>query len=119
MFAYSTVAATPPTENLSALIGLHGGKPLKSLTTLSHVALVNGDRIPGTITELNDETLMLDTPYAGSLRIPRNQVAMLAPSPLGGRIHYHGPFVEDEWKLAIAAYPDGMPHVKPGAGDND
>jgi len=90
-------------------IVLHGGRPLKSLTSLSHVALVNGDRIPGIITGLDEETVTLRTSYAGVVRIPRNQVAMLAPSPLGGRIYYHGPFVEDEWSMAHASFPDGLP----------
>lgn len=95
---------------------LHGGSPVKALTLLSHVALVNGDRIPGTITHLDSEALTMNTPYAGVLRIPRAQIAMLAPSPLGGRLHYHGPFVEDEWKMAHAAFPDGMP---PALADDD
>jgi hypothetical protein len=95
---------------------LRGGRPLKSLTSLSHVALVNGDRVPGTITGLDDEALTLETPYAGTLRIPREQVAMFAPSPLGGRVHYHGPFVEDEWKMANASFPDGLP-ADSGAAD--
>jgi hypothetical protein len=91
---------------------LRGGRPARSLSSLSHVALVNGDKVPGTITQIDDEALTLETTYAGSLRIPRGQVAMLAPSPLGGRLHYHGPFIEDEWKMANAAYPDGMPATK-------
>jgi len=95
---------------------LRGGRPLKPLTSLSHVALVNGDRVPGTITGLDDEALTLETTFAGSLRIPREQVAMFAPSPLGGRVHYHGPFVEDEWKMANASFPDGLP---PDGKDKD
>ena len=96
---------------------LRGGRPLKSLTSLSHVALVNGDRIPGTMTGLDAGTMTLDTPYAGPLRIPRDQVAMFAPSPLGGRIHYHGPFVEDEWQMANVGFPDGMPPAVADSGD--
>ncbi len=98
---------------------LRGGRPLKSLASLSHVALVNGDRIPGTITGLDEKTVTLATTYAGILTIPREQVAMLAPSPLGGRLHYHGPFVEDEWKMGHAAFPDGMPPVQPVAEGKD
>ena len=90
---------------------LHGGKPLRSLASLSYVALVNGDQIPGMVTEMDGEAITLETPYAGLLRIPRDQTAMLAPSPLGGRLHYHGPFIEDEWKMANASFPDGMPAV--------
>ncbi len=90
-------------------IVLHGGRPLKSLTSLSHVALVNGDRVPGIITGLDEETVTLRTSYAGVIGFPRNQVAMLAPSPLGGRIYYHGPFVEDEWQMTNASFPSGLP----------
>jgi hypothetical protein len=99
---------------------LHQGRPRKSLESLSNIALVNGDRIPGIIAALDDEAVTLETTYAGSLRIPRNQVAMLAPSPLGGRVHYHGPFVEDEWLMSHASFPDGLPPPPaPAAGKKD
>ena len=100
-------------------IVLRGGKPARPLTSLSHVALVSGDSLPGIVTALDDETLTLDTAYAGLLRIPRNQLVRLAPSPLGGRLHYHGPFIEDEWKMANASFPDGMPPAKPEVADKD
>lgn len=99
---------------------LRGGRPLKAVKAFSNVALVNGDRIPGTILEMDDKTLTLDTSFAGVLRFPRNQVAMFAPSPLGGRLSYHGPFIEDEWKMAHAAFPDGMPAADDdSAGDDE
>lgn len=92
---------------------LRGGRPFKALQSYSHLALVNGDSVPGTITGMDAESITLNTPYAGSVRIPRNQVAMLAPSPLGGRLRYHGPFIEDEWEMANASFPDGMPPIQP------
>lgn len=88
---------------------LRSGRPAKPLESLSHLALVNGDRVPGKITQLDANAVTLETPYAGTLRISRDQIAMLAPSPLGGRLHYHGPFIEDEWTMAHASFPDGMP----------
>lgn len=104
------------TDQLRHIV-LHGGRPRRSLSSLSHVALVNGDRIPGTIREMDEEFITLESPYAGELRIPRDQAAMFAPSPLGGRLHYHGPFIEDEWRMAHASYPDGMPPVEPDDSD--
>ena len=98
-------------------IVLNGGRPARSLASLAHVALVNGDHIPGEVVGMDAETITLETPYVGELRIPRDQAAMLAPSPLGGRIHYHGPFVEDEWRMAHAAFPDGMPVLVPDGDD--
>ena len=100
-------------------IVLRGGRPAKSLTSYSHLALVNGDSVPGTITDLDADTITLATLYAGSVRIPRNQVTMLAPSPLGGRLRYHGPFIEDEWTMANPSFPDGMPPPAPDAAEKD
>jgi hypothetical protein len=88
---------------------INQGRPRKSLESLSNIVLVNGDRIPGIITALDEQWVTLETSYAGILRFPRDQVAMLAPSPLGGRVHYHGPFVEDEWQMAHASFPNGVP----------
>ena len=92
---------------------LHGGRPLKPLESLSHLGLVNGDRIPGTITGIDDDQVTLDTTYAGVLRIPRRHVSLVAPNPLGGRMYYHGPFVEDEWKMTHASFPEGLPSAVP------
>jgi hypothetical protein len=94
-------------------IVLRGGQPAKPLVSLSHVALINGDRVPGLITSMDESTVTLETAYAGALRIPRDHIAMLAPSPLGGRLRYQGPFVADEWKMAHASFPEGMPAVAP------
>lgn len=91
---------------------LHGGRPVTPLDTLCHVVLVNGDRIPGTITGVSGDTITVDTIYAGILRIPRRQVSMLSPNPLGGRVYYHGPFVEDEWKMLHGSFPEGLPAVR-------
>ncbi len=90
-------------------IVLRNARPLQSMKTLSNISLVNGDPVPGEITGINSETITLNTPYAGELRIPRKQVAMLSPNPLGGRLFYHGPFAEDEWKMLHPSYPDGLP----------
>jgi hypothetical protein len=89
-------------------IVLRGGRPLKPLATLSHLGLVNGDRFPGTVTALDADTLTLETPYAGTLRIPRDHVSLMAANPLGGRIFYQGPFAEDDWRMAHPSFPDGL-----------
>ncbi len=92
---------------------LNGGRPHAPLDSLSNVALVNGDRIPGNITGMDESSVTLETDFAGTLRIPRNEISMLAPSPLGGRLRYHGPFVEDEWRQFHPSFPDGIPTPKP------
>ncbi len=88
------------------------------LKTLSHISLVQGDRIPGTIIKMDDKAITLDTSYAGTLQIPRDQVTMIAPSPLGGRSYYHGPFLADEWLMVHPSFPDGLPIEKPAKEDD-
>lgn len=88
---------------------LRGGSPKQALETLSQVELTNGDRIPGTISSLDESTLRIDTPYAGSLEIPRRHVTMMAPNPLGGRAYYHGPFSPAGWEMINAKHPQGTP----------
>ncbi len=95
---------------------LRGGRPAKSLESLSHIGLVNGDRIPGTVTAIDEETVTLDTVHSGVLRIPRKQVSIIAPNPLGGRVYYYGPFAPDDWKMIHPSFPDGFP---PPAADKD
>lgn len=100
------------TERVRHIV-LHGGRPIRALESLSHAGLVNGDRIPGTITGIDDEQITIDTGFAGMLHIPRKQVSILSPNPLGGRVYYHGPFSEDDWKMKHPAFPDGLPDSVP------
>ncbi len=87
----------------------NNGKSYKNLASLSYISCTNGDRLPGIVTALDAESVTLQTPFAGELKLARTHVAMLAPSPLGGRISYHGPFIENEWTMAHASFPGGLP----------
>lgn len=100
-------------------IVLRGGRPGRSLTSLSHIGLVNGDRIPGTIQDLDDKKVTIGTEFAGTLEFPRDQVGIIAPSPLGGRVLYQGPFDESEWSNISYEYPDGIPEPKKNAKKED
>ncbi len=98
------------TANVRQVV-LREGRPIESLVSLSHIGLVNGDRIPGTVTSLDAEAVGIETVFSGLLRIPRDQVAMLAPRPLGGRVVYHGPFAASEWTMIHNQFPEGLPPV--------
>ncbi|MEI6654964.1 MAG: hypothetical protein WCP45_09365 [Verrucomicrobiota bacterium] len=111
---------TAPGEFKSAQIQkiiLHAGRPDKSSGTLAHVALINGDRLPGTLVALDDDTVTVETPFAGVVHIARNRVGMVAPMPLGGRVLYHGPYSEDGWLMTHPNFPDGIPEASPVAAD--
>lgn len=96
---------------------LRAGRPDKSNESLAHVALINGDRIPGTLVALDDEMITMDTTFAGVMHIPRKLVGMVAPQPLGGRVLYHGPYSEDGWLMTNVEFPDGIP--APAAEDKN
>jgi hypothetical protein len=95
------------TDKLRQIV-LRGGRPAKGIDSGAHARLLGGDRIPGTIVSLDAETLVLDTPLAGQLALPRNHLEVLAPQPFGGRVHYAGPFNSEGWQI-----------LDPPPGDND
>lgn len=74
--------------------------------TTSHIELVNGDRIPATITALDDANLSIESSAAGALVIPRDAVRRIAPNPFGGRLIYAGPFDASEWKIDDGKDPE-------------
>ncbi|HEY8961518.1 MAG TPA: hypothetical protein VIM57_04870 [Luteolibacter sp.] len=80
-------------------IALRKGRAAKALPTSSSIDLVNGDRIPGTLTALDDHRITIDTPFAGPVTLPRDRVAMIAPNPTGGRVLYTGPFSPEGWTV--------------------
>lgn len=94
---------------------LRGARPAKSNESLAHIALVNGDRIPGTLTGLDDESVTVATTVAGVMRIPRGLVGLVAPAPMGGQVSYHGPYSEDGWLMINTEFPDGIPAADPAA----
>ena len=85
---------------------LRAGKAVRGIDSPSHAVLVNGDRIPGTIVELDAKKLVLDTSFAGRVSIARDQLAAVAPNPFGGAISYVGPFSEDGWKIVGEKSPE-------------
>ncbi|MEP2777679.1 MAG: hypothetical protein ABJQ29_09215 [Luteolibacter sp.] len=106
------------TSDLRRIV-LRGGRPAKSLSGLSHIGTVNGDRIPGVIRDLDDKRLLLDTEFGGTIEVPRDKVGLLAPTPLGGRIVYHGPFDEAEWIMINTEHPEGIAAPAKDAEEDD
>ncbi len=97
---------------------LRGGEPATALRSFSHIGTTNGDRIPGELRELDDKHVLIETEFGGMLDFPRDQVGLLAPSPLGGKVLYHGPFDPDQWSMINPEHPDGLP-APPKKGEKD
>lgn len=91
---------------------LSGGRPPRSLESLSHIGTSNGDRIPGVVREMDDKRVVLDTVFGGTLEFPREQVGLYAPNPLGGRTLYYGPYDPEEWFMPSSEHPEGIPAPK-------
>jgi hypothetical protein len=106
------------TSELRRII-LRGGRPARSLATLSHIGTSNGDRIPGVVREMDGKRVVLNTVFGGKLEFPRDQVGLLAPNPLGGRTLYHGPYDPEEWVMVSSEHPDGIPAPQEDAGEED
>jgi hypothetical protein len=88
---------------------LNAGKPEKVITNLSYIGTINGDRFPSIIQEIDDKRALVQTDVAGVLEIPRDQIAIIAPNPMGGRVLYHGPFDKAEWTQRTYNHTKGIP----------
>jgi hypothetical protein len=64
---------------------------------LCHVRLVNGDELSGALVSLDESVLVLDTRFAGRLKLPRSRVRALSPAPEPGVVLYDGPTGLDGW----------------------
>jgi hypothetical protein len=98
-------------------IVLRKGRAAKMLPSPSSVDLVNGDRIPGTLTAIDERQVTLDTPFAGLVTLPRNLVAMIAPNPTGGRVLYTGPFSPEGWTV-VGSGEAGTPQDQENGTDS-
>ncbi len=85
-------------------IVFNGGQPGIHASKTSHVSLINGDQIPGTITSLDDKQLVLSSPIVGEITIPRDQLKSLSPNPFDGKLSYAGPFTSEGW--VMLTYPE-------------
>jgi hypothetical protein len=91
---------------------LNAGEVGLKSSGMAHVGTVNGDRIPGEVVELGEKNFIVQTTFGGLVEIPREQVELIAPNPLGGRILYHGPFEKESWKMVNSENAEGLPDAK-------
>ena len=97
-------------------VTFQGGRSRKTLRSPSYVRLKDGDRIPGTLKSLDDQTLVMDTEFAGTVTIPREFITEISPRPHGGLIHYMGPFHAEEWIVVEPPEPKEEPKEEPEQG---
>ncbi|MBT8037600.1 MAG: hypothetical protein KJO21_08655 [Verrucomicrobiae bacterium] len=88
------------TQKIQRVI-LNHGQGHQSTRPSSTVTLVNGDIIPGQIIAANQKSITFETDHLGTLTLPRDSVAQMAPTPYGGKILYYGPLNTDGWKTLL------------------
>jgi hypothetical protein len=63
------------------------------------VKLTNGDQLGGNVVSMNEETLVMDTWYAGEIPIEKVMITSLHPNAEGSAIVYEGPTDIATWNL--------------------
>jgi hypothetical protein len=94
-------------------IKLDSHKP-PATTSEARIALTNGDILPGNIVSLDDQTLALDTWYAGRLSLPRAMLRSILPMSDAANLEYQGPTSLDGWTIGRMGNP-GSWSYKDGA----
>lgn len=92
-------------------IVFNGGRPREALPNSAYLRLKNGDEIPGSIVSLDDKNLIIDSPVAGIITVPRDSIASIFPNPEGGKLIYTGPYNTDNWTLLTARPEPGQEKV--------
>lgn len=86
------------TKNLRKIL-FNKGRSRSRLKTQDLVELSNGDRLPGTVVNLDEKSLTFDGDFGGLLAIPRNHIKRLSINRHGPDPSYLGPFDEAGWSF--------------------
>jgi hypothetical protein len=100
---------------------LRGGKPERAESTHSYVGTSNGDRVSGTVQEVDEKRVIIQTEFAGLIEVPREHVGIIAPNPLGGKVLYYSSYKKEDWeqldsKMRTSAR---LPEPKPNANQEE
>ena len=63
----------------------------------SFITLASGDRIPGEIVSLDENSLVIKSSIVGDVKIPRKHIKSLSPNPFDGELFYSGPYNSNGW----------------------
>lgn len=104
---------------------LRGGVPAQTGQDLSQVVLRSGEKIPGILRSIDASSIVVETRFAGSLTLPRQEVAVIRPNSAGGAGRwYAGPFRKADWldfsdpSVAETATVGTVVEKRPDVGQN-
>lgn len=86
------------TRNLRKL-SLNNGRSKSQVTSKGMVELSNGDQVPGSVISMGEDSITLQTEFAGLLTIPRKYVTRIFPNRHGSNTLYAGPFNKQGWQV--------------------
>jgi len=81
--------------------------PAPTSPSYCFVRLTNGDELPGNLKSLDEQQVVLETWFAGTLTLPRAKVAALRPAGPSPRAIFAGPDGLDGWTMG-RALPGGI-----------
>ena len=76
-----------------------GGQTTPLHRNSSFFTLVSGDRIPGELVSLDEQSLVIKSTILGDLTIPRAHLESITPNPFDGELYYTGPHTSDGWVI--------------------
>jgi hypothetical protein len=84
--------------------------PLKA-DSFAYLSLACGDQIPGEVLSMTKEQTVIRSHAVGEITLPTSQILAIHPQPVGGTIHYLGPYAPDGWE--VLAEPENPPRPQP------
>ncbi|NBV20725.1 MAG: hypothetical protein EBS05_01835 [Proteobacteria bacterium] len=84
-------------------------QPATSSPAYCLARLTNGDELAGNLISLDERQVVLATWYAGTLNLPRGQVASLRPLGLAPQVVFEGPTGLDGWTMGKSVLVGAVP----------
>lgn len=67
--------------------------------SFAYISLICGDQIPGQVLRMTKKTTVIRSHALGEISLPTTHIAAIHPQPIGGVIHYIGPYSADGWEV--------------------
>ena len=77
----------------------NNGLSREKFSHTSLLTLSNGDKLPCSILSITDDSVNLQTDYAGNITVAREHIRSCALNPLGQQIVYQGPYRPSQWEV--------------------
>lgn len=67
--------------------------------SFSFVTLSNGDQVPGEVIRYSQDAVVIRSSALGEITLPPSQIRSIHAQPIGGTLHYLGPYSSKGWEV--------------------